>query len=337
MEGRYPEILRQIQRGEVAPVYYLYGEDDFLREKARQKIEEALLLPEMWGFNREVFSARDSALGSLAVRAGTVPLLAPRRLLVITDVHTLSAADHEPLVAYLQDPSPTTCLLLVGETLDLRTRLARLLQEKGVLLRFRPPVGRALREWIRQRVTEEGKTATPEAVELLITLVGEDLRTLDATVQKVCLFAASEKGVDTDAVASVVGRDRVQSIFEVTDAVGRRDLPRAVASLRRLVESGEEVVGVTGMLARHYRLLLTLAVLTREGVSAPERGALLGLPPWVCANLEEQARGLSPDSLVQALSSLAEADREIKRGKGQALEDALIAFVRSSPPLGGGA
>ena len=51
---QYERILNSLKRGVVAPVYLLYGEEEYLQEKIINAFKETILTPEMAAFNCDV-------------------------------------------------------------------------------------------------------------------------------------------------------------------------------------------------------------------------------------------------------------------------------------------
>ena len=57
-------------------------------------------------------------------------MMAKRRLVVGKAIDEIKSADLEPLVAYIEDPNPSTCLLLIGDKVDVRLRALHLERER---------------------------------------------------------------------------------------------------------------------------------------------------------------------------------------------------------------
>lgn len=312
---RSHSVAEQVRKGEVAPIYCFYGEEEYRREQALNQLLDALLAEGARDLNLDQIRPGEAGTGSILGSARTLPFLAPRRVVLIRGVEELSREQQEELLAYLNDPCPTSCLVLAATRLDLRTRLAAALQKKGVLLRFDRLEADSLKESLVTAAKEHGVRLQPEAISLLIALVGDDFRQLIYNVEKAALFVGEREEISAKDIEALVGETRVRSIFQLTDAVSSRNLDITLRCLTSLLESGEEPLAIIGMLARQIRLLVRAKSLQEQSVPVSRMTHAFNLPPRVIAALAEQGASRSWRQLSGALQSLAEADLNIKTGR----------------------
>lgn len=312
--ARGHSVAEQVRRGEVAPVYCLYGEEEYRRTQVLNQLLDALLPETERALNLDQIRHGESGTQSIIGSARTLPFLASRRVVLIRDIENLSKEQQEELLAYLNDPSPTSCLVLAGRRLDLRTRLAAAIQKRGILLRFERLAADSLRESLLAAAETQGARLQPDAINLLIALVGDDVRQLIYNVEKVALFVGERKEISAKDVEALVGETRVRSIFQLTDAVSGRNLDVALRCLRSLLESGEEPLAIIGMLARQIRLLIQAKALQEKSATVSNMIQVFGLPPPVVATLAKQSALLSWRQLAGAIQSLSGADVAIKTG-----------------------
>lgn len=307
---RHGEILRAVGRGQVLAVYGLFSPERTLREEFLRHLLGALLPEALRELNVEVVDGSAGDAADILGRLRTLPVLAPRRVVVVRDADLLPGAEAARLAGGLERPPSTGCLILVGEKLDQRTRLARVLAQRGRLLAFPRLRGPELAARLREEAERRGKRLTPEA-EALLQLLGEDLPALLQTLEKADLFTGPRPVIEAEDVGAVAAQGRAGGIFEVTDAVGRREPGEALGSLRALLLQGEEPLKLLGMLARHWRLLVRARLLTErgQGGAAAEN---LGLPPRVAESLLDQAGRFSLDELEAGFRILRRADLDLK-------------------------
>src|SRR6202011_3452272 len=79
------------------------------------------------------------------------PFLADRRIVVVRDIGRFSTDEVAPLLAYLEDPLPTTVLVLAAGAGPTAPRLAAAAKAKGLVLSTKV-AARDTREWVRTRV-----------------------------------------------------------------------------------------------------------------------------------------------------------------------------------------
>ncbi|MBI3781305.1 MAG: DNA polymerase III subunit delta [candidate division NC10 bacterium] len=311
-------VTEQIGRGKIAPVYCLHGEDDYRREEALTQLINALLTEGVRDLNLEQIRPEEAGTGSILGGARTLPFLSTHRVILIRGAEALSREQQEEVLAYLNDSSPTTCLVLSAARLDLRTRLAAAIQKKGVVLRFDRLEAGSLQDSLLAAARGHGKHLSPEAIDLLITLAGDDLRQLIYSVEKAALFVGEGEEIGPQDIEALVGETRARSIFQLTDAVGARDLDTGLRCLSGLLEGGEEPLAILGMLARQIRLLVRAKALQQQSAPSSAMARALGLPPRVVATIAEQAALLSWQQLSDSFRCLSGADLAIKTGRAGA-------------------
>ena len=315
----------------MAPVYLLLGEEVLLREEFLSRLLSAVLPPGMEPLNLDTLSS-ETAGAEIVTRCQTIPAFSPRRVVLLKETDRLRTEAWDALLAYLDAPSPTTCLIAVADKLEHGHRGLKRMEQVGKVLRFSLPRDeegrqRQCQQWMRERARQQGKLLSPEAERLLLMLQGPDLLRLSQEVDKLCLAVGDRQQIDLEAVETLVGPGRVQGIFELTGAVSRRDLEGALSCLRSLLERGEDSLGILGMLARQLRLLVRAKELLAGSSPPAEISRLLGVPRPFVSEILEGAKVSSLPRLEQGLIRLLDLDRRLKSsGGGQplSLELAII-------------
>lgn len=321
----FEPVLQAVMQGQAALAYLLVGEEVLLREEFLSRLLHGLLPSGMESLNLDVLLGSETAGVDLITRCRTVPAFSARRVVLLKEADRLRPEAWESLLAYLESPAPTTCVICVADKLDPADRRLQRIEQVGKVLRFAPPRNEEERQrrterWINERVKGQGKSLTAEAQMFLLTLLGPDLLPLAQEVDKLCLFVGERQEIDLEAVEALVGHGRVRGIFELTRAVGHRDLEGAVSCLRDLLERGEEPLRILGMLARQIRLLLRAKELLAESRPPGELSRLLGIPRAFLSEILEGAKMTSVARLEEGLVRLHNLDRALKSsGKGQPL------------------
>jgi DNA polymerase-3 subunit delta len=307
-----------IRTKEHAPVYCLYGEDDYRREETLERLLDALLPEGTRDLNLDQVRPGERVSGSILGSAKTLPFLGPRRVVLIRGAEALSKPEEEEVLGYLADPSPTTALVLDAKRLDQRKRLAGILQQSGIVVRFERLGAGSMRDSLLAAAQARGKQLSPEAATLLVALAGDDLRQAVSGVEKATLFVGERQEITPQDIEALVGETRARSIFQLTDAVGARNLGDALRCLIRVLEGGEEPLAILGMLARQIRLLVRAKALCEQAAPLGEMARTLALPPRVVEALAEQSASLTWQRLAGAFRALSRADLAIKTGRAGA-------------------
>jgi DNA polymerase III subunit delta len=222
-------VLRDaVRTGQFAAVYYLYGEDDFLKEQAVRQLVEATVDPATRDFNLEVRRGTDLDAETLGSLLATPPMVAERRVVVVRDVSALQRDARLMLDRYIGSPIGDVVVVLVAPA---GSKIDRGLAAATVSLDFEPLTGDRVPKWITHYVeTELQASITPDAVALLQSAVGNDLPQLVIELDKLLSFTGGGL-IDESAVAAVVGVRREETLGAFLDAVSAQDAVRALGLL----------------------------------------------------------------------------------------------------------
>jgi DNA polymerase-3 subunit delta len=230
-------VQAAIQSRSFAPVYYLHGDDDYLKDGAVRDLLDAAIDPSTRDFNCEIRRASDLDAEAVSSLLATPPMLAERRAVVLRDVTTLKKAARQQLDKYLKRPANDTLLLLLSPA---GTKVDAAIAAASEALEFAPLTPERVRRWIAHHATTVLHVhIAEEAAQLLQQAVGNDLHHLASELDKCASFAlgaqhapAAESDaratIDMDAVSAVVGIRRGETVTDLLDAVARQDAAAAV-------------------------------------------------------------------------------------------------------------
>ncbi len=302
------ELLAEVLAGRLDPMYVLHSEHPILIERVVSAVRDAVVPPAARGFNYDIVEGKPTGARIVAL-AQTLPMMAQRRLVYVRDLSAMPADAAEPLLSYLAKPNPSTVIVCVTTKLDKRIKLYAQLAKKRYLHVLEAP--RQLAPWVRAEAKHRAVQIDAAAINRLVDTVGSDLSRLALTVDQLGLYAGA-RPVTSDDVDELVADTRERTVFELTDAIGAADRPRALAAVASLCDQRESAVGVVVMLARHVRQLALVYTLRETNVPRPSWAQMLGVPPFIVDKLVAQARSYSPRALATATQRLANADRALK-------------------------
>jgi DNA polymerase-3 subunit delta len=150
-------------------------------------------------------------------------------------------------------------------------------------------------------------------VAALQQLVGTNLSEINNEVKKIQQFIGSKKKtIELEDVLKVVSRARIESVFNLTDAIGRRDKANALVCLANLLDSGQNEVGVVSLIHRQIRILSAVYEGKKAGLSGQRLAQKVGVPEFFMKQYLEQSRHWDQGKLVSAIRALHETDKALK-------------------------
>ena len=330
------------------PTFYIFhGADEFTRAEALADFRRRLGPPDMVDLNTTHFEGASLTLSELRHACDAIPFLAERRLVIVTGLlarlspqkdRDLSATQREYLSAladYLPNLPPTARLVLVENVpLPSQHPILQLAQQEegGFVKRFDPPKQQALPQWIKHRVQKHGGEIEGQAANQLATVIGADLRLLDQEIAKLVTYTNAERSITTSDVDAVVPYTQAAIVFDLVDALGRRNGRTAAQALHRLLEAGDHPMGLLAMIVRQFRLLIQVKELKKNGATSRDVAQTLKLHPFPAGKLYNQATYFTAEQLDRIYRHLLDTDVAIKTGEiePEVALDLLIVGVAAS-------
>lgn len=259
-------VRKQIGSGEVAPVYLLQGEDDIEKSALGHEFE-ALIEDGLRAFNVDRLHAGDTQSGdkltafvsSLVAAARTLPMMAPRRVLLVLQAEALLAPKRESdaatraldeLEKLLKQPEPQTTLVFIAGNLDKRSRMYKLLARMATLVECGALEDQADAErWVRNRVAAAGAQLDPAAARLIAERAGPNVKRLRNDVERLLLYALGQRSITVDDARQVVGPAALQDDWAMTNAIEAGDAATALRQLALMLDAGAPPEKVLGQLA----------------------------------------------------------------------------------------
>ncbi len=321
----YKEVLGEIKKGDLKPVYFIHGTDSFFPDQLQDAFINTIP-EESRDFNLDVIYAQESTLSQAISAARSFPMMAERRMVVIRDFHQFfdpsrdkSESNRDDLVAYIQQPNPTTVLVIIDEKgPDMKTKLGKALKDTGYgrICKFEPVKEDQLPEWIEEwaRQTRQ-KNFDPKASQMLAFHIGNNLLTLVAEIEKLCTYTR-ESEIKPDDVKNVVGITREVDIFELSDALTAGDRNKVLATGEQLINQADnatgEVLKSLGYLTLYFTNLWQMHRELQKGVSDKEVPKKIGMNPYFYRNLKPALRVFPLAKIQLVFEALLDADRSIK-------------------------
>ena len=323
----YSAFLKQLSPGNVAPVYLFFGEEPFLMERALEKLTELLVDPQLKDLAYSVFDAGSADQKTICSEARTVPFLAARRLVVVRKAHLLQLRSKKaPIVLYLQEPCPTTSLVLVAAQTGGRkkskdrqkrsersNKLVSLATRHGVAVSF--PVLKKPSEvvrWIQQEVLRVGKTIAPRAAAELQQLSGTSLSEVNNELQKVVAYVGGRERIELDDVIAAVSDVHHETTYALADALGDQDVTRALDILDNLLRDGEHVLRILWGIDWHLDRLYKARIMAEQGEKPEDVATQLKIFPSYRRRFFAQVRRFTPERLREFHHELVCVDLQLK-------------------------
>jgi len=320
------EFARSLEKGEIAPLYYFHGDEPYLIERAVKRLMGLTVPTDSRDFNLDIFYGKECKGEEIATAAQTLPMFAERRVVLVRRSSELPAPALDKLTEYVVDPSPSTCLIFEGEKIDQRKKFFLEFKKKGNLVEFKRLYENQLAPFIREEAAAYGKRMEPAALEMLVYLVGNNLQELAAEMEKVATFIGNRDMVKVADIRAIVSDTKVDTVFELANAMGEKDTGKALRSLNTILRDGEAPLMVLAMLTRHFRQLWRVKELCEKKVSTQDISRSTGINLYFIKGILEQARNYRLSEFRGIFERFFKTDLALKTsgGKPASLMECLV-------------
>jgi DNA polymerase-3 subunit delta len=244
----FDALFRSLKKGALDPVYYLYGDEDVLKQEAIKSLLEHGLDAATRDFNLDQRDAAGLDPEAFHALVQTPPMLASRRVVVLRGVEQLRKKTkiRDSLTQYLGSPNPDTVLVLLqGAGEDAEPDLLR--RSTAVDFKALPPD--RVRRWVEHHAGEIGVKLEAGVADLLVEAVAGELGAAAQELDKLAALAHG-RAVTAQDLAVVAGVQRGQTMADLVIATLSRDTARAAALIDPVLEqsgvSGVRIVSALG-------------------------------------------------------------------------------------------
>lgn len=312
------ELEKQLKTGSFLPVYFLYGEEPFLVERAGKRIMELAIDPAMKDFNLNVYYGAECKGTEILDTAQTLPMFSDRRLVVVRQADKLPVATQEGLLPYLANPCPETCLLFLAAKPDLRRKFFTELKKQQGSLEFKKLYDNKLGPFIVSEAQAQGKKIDGAGAEMLAFMVGNNLQELVSQIEKAALYIGNLPVIGVEDVKAIVSQSKEYSAFELARFIGEKNLSKALATLQSMLQNGEEAIMILGALASHFRRIWRIRELLDQKVAPADISKQLKIHQFFLNEQVSQARKYPVPELEALFERLYQGDIGIKTGASSA-------------------
>jgi len=312
------------------PTFYVFhGPDEFSLRAQLQNLRSAMGDPSMADLNTTVFDGKQVSAAEVLAAASAMPFLSDKRLVIVEGMLTWLArkgagktgkAQLDDFVAGLpQLPDFARVVFVEPGTLSESNAILKLAKNEpnGYHKLFDPPRNPA--QWIITQARDVyGTPIVPQAATALALVLTHDdqvdLRAADSEIAKLATYVNFERPITEADVALLTPYRAEADVFDMVDALGKRDGATALKLLHRLLEN-DEALRLFGMIVRQFRLLLLAREYLNEGGTPKQIGQAIGVHPYVGEKLAQQVHAFTLGQIEQIYHNLLEIDYGIKTGK----------------------
>lgn len=326
------QLISDLKAGNFAPIYLLTGEENYYIDLVSDYMENNIVSEDMKDFAQIIMYGRDVVMEDVIERANNVPMLSPIQLVMVKEAQDIgksrnkTVADWDALVRYLDNPQPQTVLVLCYRhvKMDKRTKAYKAISEKGVIYERNKLYDSEIPGWIAGIVTQRGYRITERGAMMLAETLGNNLNKIVNELSKIYITLPAGSTITEEAIEYNVGISKDYNVFELQNAIGRRDVERCNRIINYFAANPKDNP-IQMILPSLYNYFIKVMIYLQE----PEKklaAQKMGVAPFFLKDYEAAARNYTLGKLASCIGYLHETDLRSKgvRNSGTTTDGELL-------------
>ncbi len=308
----HKEILDNLKKKIYYPVYFLHGEESYFIDLISDYIEENVLTAEEKEFNQTVVYGKDTDVAQLISLTRQLPMGAPYQVVILKEGQEIK--NIEKLERYFEKPVPSTILVInyKHKKPDKRKKYYLSAKKNGIVFESKQIYDNKIPGWITTYLKDKGYNINIKSAHLLNEFLGNDLGKITNEIDKMLINIPDKKDITEEDVENNVGISKDYNIFELQDALGKRDISHINKIINYFAANPKEfpAIRVITMLYYFFQKVFLLHFLKNTGER--EVAAKLGIHPYFVSRYKQAAKNYPTKKLSVIMDYLREYDLKAK-------------------------
>ena len=305
-------LNEDIKTGNFKQMYLLYGEESYLKRIYKEKLRNALVEKDDT-MNYNYFAGKGISIQEVVSISETMPFFAERRLIIIENSGFFKSANE--LGDYMKQIPETSYFVFVEDEVDKRNKLYKTVKDKGRIVEMTRQDSRTITNWILSKLRQENKNITKSAIELFLTMVGDDMEQLEKELEKLICYCIDKDAITAEDVEAVCTVTITNKIFDMIAAIAEKRKVQALNLYYDLLSLKEPPMRILFLIVRQFNLLLQVKELKRLGRDNKDIAQKTSLPPFLIGKYSSQASKFTKEQLRTALQDCVDTEEAVKQGR----------------------
>ena len=253
------ELKEQIKTSSFSNVYFIYGEESYLKEFYAKKLKEKIVNPAFADFNFHQYETKNSTLDDILQDAQMLPMMDEYTFILVHDYPLdKSTADIEALKEFFKD-IPQSCVLVFWfDSIEVDTKksskwksIENLFAKAGSSVNLEKRSESETAKLIVNSAKKRNCRIDTNNAKYLISVCGNDIQTLFSELEKICAYAngreITKQDIDSLAVKSLQAR-----VYDLSKFILAGNSDSAFGVLNTLFAQKEEPLSILAVISSCY-------------------------------------------------------------------------------------
>lgn len=308
------KLKQSLKDGKLEPLYLFFGEESYLKELYENKIKALVPDGGFPDFNYIKFEGADNELSDFDDAWESFPVMTDKKLIIIKDSGIFNRPNEE-VKSFWQEKfkrvSSDTVVIFDETKVDKRSVTYKALTKNGSAVEFDYLSESDLVTWVNKQALNAKRKMSKDTAHYFINVCDRGINSLQNEFNKLLDYCDGE--ITKTDVDKVVSKSLEVQVFDLTDAIMRRDANAAMEVVSGIRTSNESALGILYLIDATVEKMLKAKLLTGENIR--DAAAKLGTAPFIAGKYMDSAKGFSEKALIRMAMRIPEIDYEIKQGK----------------------
>lgn len=308
------DLKKELDNGKLRPVYLLYGDESYIKDKYERKITDMVPDAGFPEFNHFRFEGSRAELSDYDDALESFPMMTDKKLVIIRDSKIFKRANEE-VKSFWQEKlkrlSDDTVVVFIEDEVDKRSVLYKAVQKAGAAVEFEYQKEPELVSWVIRRALKAKLKISKDCAQYLVGIVDPGMSNLSNEFDKLEVYCSGM--ITKTDIDKVVSKSMSIRIFDLTDAIMYRRADIAMRVVNDLRASNESAFGILYLLeGSAEKILKTKLCGTKNKFEAAK---IVGVQSFVAEKYIKSADFFSVESITRMITRVPEIDLDIKSGK----------------------
>lgn len=296
----YQDIIKDWKQKKFRSLYWLEGEEDFFIDQVTNYAEEHLLEESEKSFNLTILYGKETDWATVVNACRRYPMFAERQVVIIKEAQAMK--DLLKLESYIDKPLESTILVVAHKQgkIDGRSKTAKLIKDRGVLLSTKKMYDNQLPAWVEAYVHGLGRSISQKAGILLVDHIGNDLARMANEIEKLLVNLPEGKKIDENDIEKYVGISKEYNVFELQNAIGQKDITK-VMRIIHYFSANPKAGPIQMVLPALYNFFSKMNLVFGVKGGEKEIAAALGVHPFFVKDYINAARQYGAEGAEKAI------------------------------------
>ncbi|RZA03562.1 MAG: DNA polymerase III subunit delta [Sphingobacteriaceae bacterium] len=315
------DIIKDLKNRKYKPVYLLHGEEPYFIDQVSDYVEHHLLSEAEKGFNQTVLYGKDTDVMTVLNASKRYPMMADYQVVLVKEAQEMkwgTESDDKktinPLQAYLENPLPSTILVLCYKygKFDKRKKVYKAIEKSGLIFESASLYDSKIPAWVEGYLTEKNYKINQQASLMLAEYLGNDLSKIANELDKLVLNVSAGQEITLKHIQDNIGISKEYNVFELQTALAKKDVVKTnqIINYFEANPKANPIVLVLGNLNNFFTKVLIYHYVRDK--SPQNLAREMGVSPYFIKDYEQAARSYPLGKTVQIISHLREYDVKSK-------------------------